>query len=267
MRISLMTTLMASALALGTAANAQQTPAEQPPQQAEGAEIQVQQPPPQITVEQPAPQVTVEQPDPQVSVQQGEPNVQVEQAEPNVEVTTQGEPEVKVQEQAQQPQEPASEPPPGAQGTDEQQQRAQEAQTGASTEQADTTTATGGQVAGLQEIMDKDVYGAGDEQVGTVTDVLVDNQGQPKMVIVEHGGFLGIGSREVGFEIDQVQVAGDRVQVPATKDQIAEMPEWDESQVATSGYTSQRVTTQPAEGQPPSATTTTPPASTTTRSD
>lgn len=267
MRISLMTTLMASALALGTAANAQQTPpsetqAQQPSQQmqeqqsqapsgqAEGADIQVQQQPPEVIVRQPEPEVTVTQPDPQVTVEQGE---------PNVEVTREGEPDVRIEEQAQQQEQTEQ------LTEEERQQRAQEAQTGAATPQTETETETeamttdGAQTAGLEQLMDKEVYGSSGEQVGEVTDVLIDDQGQPQMVIVEHGGFLGIGSREVAFEMNQVQVQGDQIQVPATQDQISEMPEWDESQIESRGYTSQRVTTEPAgqTGTAPTTTTTT----------
>ncbi|KJS44124.1 MAG: hypothetical protein VR70_01985 [Rhodospirillaceae bacterium BRH_c57] len=256
MRISLMTTLMASALALGTAANAQQTPpsetqAQQPSQQmqeqqsqapsgqAEGADIQVQQQPPEVIVRQPDPQVTVEQ------------------GEPNVEVTREGEPDVRIEEQAQQQEQTEQ------LTEEERQQRAQEAQTGAATPQTETETEAmttdGAQTAGLEQLMDKEVYGSSGEQVGEVTDVLIDDQGQPQMVIVEHGGFLGIGSREVAFEMNQVQVQGDQIQVPATQDQISEMPEWDESQIESRGYTSQRVTTEPAgqTGTAPTTTTTT----------
>ncbi len=304
MRISLMTTLMASALALGTAANAQQTqpsdtqaqqtPQEQmqqermqqermqqqeqqaqqpqPPEQqsqapsaAEGVDVQVQQPPaevqveqqpPEVIVRQPDPQVTVTQPDPQVTVEQGQPDVNVQQGEPNVEVTREGEPEVRIEEQAQQPQDPQQLQQTEQLTEEERQQRAQEAQTGATTTETETMTTGDAQTASLEQLMDKEVYGSAGEQVGEVTDVLIDDQGQPQMVIVEHGGFLGIGSREVAFEMSQVQLQGDQVQVPATQDQISEMPEWDESQVATRGYTSQRVTTEPA-GQTGSATTTT----------
>lgn len=257
MRYPIIATMMVSALALGTAANAQQIQTQddrmQQPQMQQRAQdqqqqdqqqlgqqqpsvqvdqapaqVQVEQQAPEIIVRQPAPQVTVQQPEPQVRVQQQPPEVQVQQAEPQVEVTRSGEPQVTIerQEQGQQQQlQPAEEDP---------QQLGQERVT--------TTTPTQQQF-GLEELMDKDVIGQGGEEIGQVTDVLLDQQGQVRMIVVEHGGFLGIGSGEVAFDIEQVQLTDTGVQVPVTEEQISEMPQWDEEQAAQTGWTGTRTTT------------------------
>lgn len=128
-------------------------------------------------------------------------------------------------------------------------------------------TEGGGQAAvSLEELMSKEVYTTGGEQVGEVSDVLVDTQGQPQKVVIEHGGFLGIGQREVAMDIGDIQMQGDQVQISATRDELQQMPEWDDSQVASSGFTSQRgsgdtgtgtqtgATPNPTGGATPSAT-------------
>lgn len=280
MRISLMTTLMASALALGTAANAQSSssdpqaqPQTQPQtqqqgtpmggqdQQAQGADVQVRQPPadvqveqqpPEVIVKQPQPEVTINQPEPKVTVDQARPDVNIEQGKPNVSVSQQGEPEVRIQEQAATPDD--------EQRDQMNQERAQDAQMGAGSDQSaasstSTTTSGGTQAAmSLEQLMDKEVYTTGGEQVGEVSDVLVDAQGQPQKVVIEHGGFLGIGQREVAMDMNEIQMQGDQVQISATKDELQQMPEWDDSQVASSGFTSQRVGADSQTGATPGAT-------------
>ena len=46
-------------------------------------------------------------------------------------------------------------------------------------------------------LMDRDVVGSDKFDIGHVIDVLVDANGQPRAVLVETGGFLGIGNRQI----------------------------------------------------------------------
>ena len=49
----------------------------------------------------------------------------------------------------------------------------------------------------LSGLMDRDVVGPDRNDIGHVIDVLVDPDGQPRAVLVETGGFLGIGNRRI----------------------------------------------------------------------
>lgn len=49
----------------------------------------------------------------------------------------------------------------------------------------------------LEGMMDREVVGLDGAAIGHVIDVLVDRQGAPQAVLVETGGFLGVGERKV----------------------------------------------------------------------
>jgi sporulation protein YlmC with PRC-barrel domain len=61
------------------------------------------------------------------------------------------------------------------------------------------------------------VYGANDENIGSINDVLVDRQGQLVAVIVGVGGFLGIGQKDVAVPFQALEiVANDRTGAAGT---------------------------------------------------
>ncbi len=50
-----------------------------------------------------------------------------------------------------------------------------------------------------------DVYGADNQKIGDVDELLVDRQGKVHGVVVAVGGFLGIGQKNVAIPFDQLQ--------------------------------------------------------------
>lgn len=125
------------------------------------------------------------------------------------------------------------------------------------------TTTTGGQQAattgagqagtpqGAMELIGADVLGQGGDEVGQINNVLVDNQGNPTHVILGHGGWLGLGEKEVALQLDQIQVSGDQIQVNMSDEQLAEMPEYE-----SPGMTEGQQTGQAPADQSPAAGTT-----------
>jgi len=79
-------------------------------------------------------------------------------------------------------------------------------------------------------LIGKTVYGADDSNVGTVDDVMVDDAGAVKDVIIDFGGFLGMGTTQVALSFDELTILTDpgygdvRVYVDATKEQVQSMP-------------------------------------------
>jgi sporulation protein YlmC with PRC-barrel domain len=79
-------------------------------------------------------------------------------------------------------------------------------------------------------LMGKQVYGLDDTSVGTVDDVIVDEAGAVQKVIIDFGGFLGMGTTQVALNFDELTIltnegnADIRVYVDATKEQISAMP-------------------------------------------
>lgn len=54
-------------------------------------------------------------------------------------------------------------------------------------------------------LMGADVQGADGESIGSVDDLLLDNQGQVQAIVVGVGGFLGIGTKDVAIATDQLE--------------------------------------------------------------
>ncbi|AZO45729.1 PRC-barrel domain containing protein [Mesorhizobium sp. M7D.F.Ca.US.005.01.1.1] len=86
----------------------------------------------------------------------------------------------------------------------------------------------------VTNIIGESVYnGTGDdaENIGKVSDVVFDKDGQAKSVVIGVGGFLGVGAKNVAFDYDKLQWAeknGDRWLVAQTsKDELKAHPEFD----------------------------------------
>jgi sporulation protein YlmC with PRC-barrel domain len=88
------------------------------------------------------------------------------------------------------------------------------------------------------QMINASVKGPTGESLGTVNDLLIDDNGGIKSVILGVGGFLGIGERNVALSFDQVQFgrdANNRLVVTATvtSERLKTAPEWkDPSAVA-----------------------------------
>lgn len=81
------------------------------------------------------------------------------------------------------------------------------------------------------------VFGADEDKIGDVKDLVLDEDGGIKTVVVDVGGFLGIGAKPVALDLDQIRLmtsAEDqndgtpRLYVDMSKDQLEELPEYQE---------------------------------------
>ena len=120
--------------------------------------------------------------------------------------------------------------------------------TGGETEMADSGAREGNATAGARDGMtavdlsaltmdDLDgapLYGANDERIGEVAQgVLADDGLRISGVVLEVGGFLGLGEHEVMMELENIQfvrsdMGGEiRAYVNATQEELEAMPEWD----------------------------------------
>lgn len=79
-------------------------------------------------------------------------------------------------------------------------------------------------------LIGKAVYGTDDTNVGTVEDVTMDANGAVQEVIIDFGGFIGMGTSQVALGFDEMTILTNadntdiRVYVDASKDQIKAMP-------------------------------------------
>lgn len=95
--------------------------------------------------------------------------------------------------------------------------------------QTETTTsaAQSGTPQGTTELIGADVIGQEGDDVGDLENVLVDDQGNATHVVIGHGGWMGLGEKEVAVPLSQIQVSGGRIQVMVPDQQLADMPEYE----------------------------------------
>jgi len=77
------------------------------------------------------------------------------------------------------------------------------------------------------------VYGRNNESVGSISDLVVGDDGKISQAIIDVGGFLGMGARSVSMAFDDLTVLREtdghdlRVYTDATKEQLEAMPRYD----------------------------------------
>ncbi|WP_322893949.1 MULTISPECIES: PRC-barrel domain-containing protein [unclassified Yoonia] len=82
-------------------------------------------------------------------------------------------------------------------------------------------------------LVGQSVYDINDTDVGTVEELILGEGGEVMDVIIDFGGFLGIGSRQAALSYDELTIltteANDdvRVYVDATEEQIQNLPEYE----------------------------------------
>jgi hypothetical protein len=80
-------------------------------------------------------------------------------------------------------------------------------------------------------VLGKKVHGPdGKDVVGSIIDVLVDDQGRPRAAIVDFGGFLGVGSRKIAVDWQLMKFhpadAGAQIVLDLDRSQIQAAPEY-----------------------------------------
>nr|WP_111300022.1 PRC-barrel domain-containing protein [Paracoccus saliphilus] len=202
------------------------------------AQIEIDQATPQVRLQQnqSEPQVNVEQVQPRVTYESAEPQVEFSgSSQPQVQYTESGEPNVSFVEgggeaepQAEQPelQETDVQATAMADWRGERQPLTPPQIEREGYQPADPNTIS------VETLMGADVYSEADENIGSVEDVMVSNDGQIEFFVMDVGGFLGIGSHTVALGLDEVTVMraeGDelRVFVSATREQLEQAPEYE----------------------------------------
>jgi hypothetical protein len=184
--------------------------------------VTVEQQPPLVEITQPEARVNVTQAEPKVTVNQANPQVDIEQAEPQVQVVQAGEPQVRMVS-------------PGT-GSNQQASNVQQGSPSASTEPQQTERpdlVTAGQISSEEasQLEGKNVLSSQGEEVGEISDIVRSQADNELHAVVDVGGFLGIGARSVAIPVQQGQIGEDgNLQVPLSRDQLEQLPEYDESQ-------------------------------------
>lgn len=86
----------------------------------------------------------------------------------------------------------------------------------------------------IQGILGKKVQSGGGKDagkdMGQIVNVIVDHAGQPRAVVIDFGGFLGVGSRKIAVDWNALHFAPqgkpDQVTLDVTPDQLKAAPEY-----------------------------------------
>jgi hypothetical protein len=106
-------------------------------------------------------------------------------------------------------------------------------------------------------LLGKEVFGADGAQMGLVTNVLIDREGRPIALVIDFGGFLGVGNRKVAIDWKLMQFHPGNKDKPVTlslsKDQLKSAPEYKADKAATQivhGPVTAAKPAQPAKPEP-----------------
>ena len=75
------------------------------------------------------------------------------------------------------------------------------------------------------ELIDREVANRNDEDIGDISAILFTEQG-PKGVIVDVGGFLGMGEKEVALKWEELSIEQEAILVDASKEALENAPEF-----------------------------------------
>jgi len=86
-------------------------------------------------------------------------------------------------------------------------------------------------------LMGKRLFGPGGEELGRLVDLVADADGRPMAVVVDVGGFLGLGSRRVALAWRLLRFRGEgdgaRISIEVPPDQVTAAPEFRPDDSAT----------------------------------
>jgi sporulation protein YlmC with PRC-barrel domain len=99
---------------------------------------------------------------------------------------------------------------------------------------AASPAAAGVQLARATNLIGTDLRGPDGNKVGEIENLLIDRNGQVRGVVVEWGGFLGIGDREAVVPVERVQLgerADDQARISMTREQLEQLPRYDRNRL------------------------------------
>jgi hypothetical protein len=109
------------------------------------------------------------------------------------------------------------------------------------------------------EVIGKNVVSAKDEELGTIADLVMDEEQKLVGVVLSVGGFLGVGDKWVAVPVDQIDFpAGDqpaRLQIAVTKEQLENAPDFVTKETAQAQQETDQAQQQMQQGTPPAPTT------------
>jgi predicted outer membrane protein/sporulation protein YlmC with PRC-barrel domain len=103
-------------------------------------------------------------------------------------------------------------------------------------------------------MMGQEVYGADEESIGEISDLVLQEDGETRAAIIDVGGFLGVGEKSVAIPFEQIEVqqqegADPRLVVAMSREELEQAPAFEsrtmEDVAATEPDAAADVTTEP----------------------
>ncbi|SMP73639.1 PRC-barrel domain-containing protein [Desulfonatronum lacustre] len=81
------------------------------------------------------------------------------------------------------------------------------------------------------DLQSASVYGANNENIADVNEVLMTPEGKVERIVVNVGGFLGMGARSIAIDVNEADIHKDadndvRVYIPMSEEELRKMPEY-----------------------------------------
>jgi hypothetical protein len=93
-------------------------------------------------------------------------------------------------------------------------------------------------LASVSNLPGTDLLGPTGDKVGEIENLLIDRDGNVRAVVVEWGGFLGIGENQTLVQMEQIQLGAgmnDRARISLTREQIEALPRYDRDRLGDYG--------------------------------
>ena len=82
-------------------------------------------------------------------------------------------------------------------------------------------------------LMGQEVYGADDESIGEISDLVLQEDGETRAAIIDVGGFLGVGEKPVAIPFEQIEIqqqegADPRLVVAMSREELEQAPAFED---------------------------------------
>jgi sporulation protein YlmC with PRC-barrel domain len=74
------------------------------------------------------------------------------------------------------------------------------------------------------KLIGSSVYGVQNQDIGSISDVILTKSGQVSSVVIDVGSFLGMGGKYVAVSMNDLKTNNDRLTLDRTKDQLKAAP-------------------------------------------
>jgi sporulation protein YlmC with PRC-barrel domain len=100
-------------------------------------------------------------------------------------------------------------------------------------------------------LLGKEIFGPDDQSIGEVSDLVLQKDGETRAALIDVGGFLGVGEKEIAIPFDQIEVqqaqdqGGEpRLTIAMSREELEQLPAFEDN---TMGSEETAATEQPAD--------------------